>query len=73
MKAVEQIWATKPETAGRVRGRIESILDWATPRGYRVGENPARCAVISTIYRRQKPRSGASNTTRRSPIPRSRH
>jgi integrase len=42
MKAVEPIWATKPETASRVRGRIESILDWATARGYRVGENPAR-------------------------------
>src|SRR5262249_50283395 len=33
---------TKPETAGRVRGRIESILDWAKARGYRWGENPAR-------------------------------
>ena len=32
----------KPETAGRVRGRIESVLDWATARGYRQGENPAR-------------------------------
>ena len=42
MKAVEPIWTTKPETAGRVRGRIESILDWATTRGYRTGENPAR-------------------------------
>jgi integrase len=42
MKAVEPIWTTKPETAGRVRGRIESVLDWATARGYRQGENPAR-------------------------------
>jgi len=42
MKAIEPIWNTKPETAGRVRGRIESILDWATVRGYRQGENPAR-------------------------------
>jgi integrase len=42
MKAVEPIWTTKPETASRVRGRIESILDWATARGYRHGENPAR-------------------------------
>ena len=32
----------KPETASRVRGRIEAILDWATARGYRQGENPAR-------------------------------
>jgi integrase len=42
MKAIEPIWVQKPETAGRVRGRIESILDWATARGYRQGENPAR-------------------------------
>jgi integrase len=40
--AIEPIWATKPETASRVRGRIESILDWATAREYRQGENPAR-------------------------------
>ena len=42
LKVLEPIWATKPETAGRVRGRIESILDWAKVRGYRAGENPAR-------------------------------
>jgi integrase len=42
MKAVEPIWTAKPETASRVRGRIEAVLDWATARGYRQGENPAR-------------------------------
>ena len=42
MKIIEPIWTTKTETASRVRGRIESILDWATVRKYRVGENPAR-------------------------------
>lgn len=42
MKAIEPLWATKPETAGRVRGRIERILDWAKVRGYRDGDNPAR-------------------------------
>jgi integrase len=42
MKALEPIWSTKTETASRVRGRIESILDWATVRKYREGENPAR-------------------------------
>jgi integrase len=42
LKALEPIWATKNETAGRVRGRIESVLDWAKVRGYRHGENPAR-------------------------------
>lgn len=42
MKCLEQIWATKAETASRLRGRIENILDWATVRGLRQGENPAR-------------------------------
>jgi integrase len=42
LRTIEPIWATKPETASRVRGRIESVLDWATARGYRQGENPAR-------------------------------
>jgi integrase len=42
MKVIEPIWAIKPETANRVRGRIETVLDWATARGYRHGENPAR-------------------------------
>ena len=42
MKVLEPIWATKPETATRIRGRIESVLDWAKARGYRDGENPAR-------------------------------
>jgi integrase len=42
LKVLEPIWTAKPETAGRVRGRIEAILDWAKARGYRAGENPAR-------------------------------
>jgi integrase len=42
LKCIEPIWATKTETASRVRGRIESILDWATVRRYRQGDNPAR-------------------------------
>lgn len=36
------IWTTKTETASRVRGRIESVLGWATAHGYRSGDNPAR-------------------------------
>lgn len=36
------LWTAKPETASRLRGRIESILDWARVRCYRKGENPAR-------------------------------
>jgi integrase len=42
LKVLEPIWTAKPETASRLRGRIESILDWAKARGYRQGENPAR-------------------------------
>jgi integrase len=42
MQVIEPMWAVKPETASRVRGRIESILDWATVSEYRKGENPAR-------------------------------
>ena len=42
MKVIDPIWREKTETASRLRGRIESILDWATVRNYRKGENPAR-------------------------------
>ncbi len=42
LNILEPIWATKTETASRLRGRIESVLDWAKVRGYRDGENPAR-------------------------------
>jgi integrase len=42
MKVLEPIWSTKPETASRVRGRIERVLDWAKVRGFRQGENAAR-------------------------------
>ncbi|WP_087724472.1 tyrosine-type recombinase/integrase [Pandoraea sp. PE-S2T-3] len=42
MKVLEPIWISKTETASRLRGRIESVLDWATARGHRTGENPAR-------------------------------
>jgi integrase len=42
LRILEPLWATKTETATRLRGRIESVLDWATVRGYREGDNPAR-------------------------------
>lgn len=38
----QQFWQAKNETASRVRGRIESILGWATTSGFRAGDNPAR-------------------------------
>ncbi len=42
LKILEPIWTTKTETASRLRGRIQSVLDYATARGYRTGDNPAR-------------------------------
>lgn len=42
IKCLEPIWKTKQETASRIRGRIESVLDWARVRGFRDGDNPAR-------------------------------
>ena len=42
LKCIEPHWQTTTETMSRVRGRVESVLDWATVRGYRAGENPAR-------------------------------
>jgi integrase len=42
LKVLQPIWITKAETATRVRGRIERILDYAVSSGLREGENPAR-------------------------------
>ncbi|WP_324075209.1 MAG: integrase arm-type DNA-binding domain-containing protein [Erythrobacter sp.] len=42
LKVLEPIWREVPETASRLRGRIETVLDSAKARGYRQGENPAR-------------------------------
>jgi len=42
LRCLEPIWIKKTETANRLRGRIESVLDWSTVRGYRKGDNPAR-------------------------------
>jgi integrase len=42
VKVLSPIWGARTETATRVRGRIESILDWATVSRFRQGDNPAR-------------------------------
>src|SRR6516225_1859552 len=42
LKVIEPLWKRIPETASRVRGRIEMILDYATVRNLRIGDNPAR-------------------------------
>jgi integrase len=41
-RVLEPIWTKMPETASRIRGRIELVLDWATVRQHRTGDNPAR-------------------------------
>ena len=42
MRVLEPIWRTKTETAARLRGRIELVIDYAAAHGWRTGENPAR-------------------------------
>ncbi len=42
MQVLDPIWRTKTETASRLRGRLEQVLDWATVQGLREGLNPAR-------------------------------
>ena len=42
LSVLEPIWRGKTETASRLRGRIEAVLDWCRARGYRTGDNPAR-------------------------------
>jgi hypothetical protein len=42
LKVIKPLWERVPETASRVRGRIEAVLGWATVHHYRSGDNPAR-------------------------------
>jgi integrase len=59
LAALEPIWLTKPETANRLRGRIERILDFAKTRGWRSGDNPAawKGHLALTLPARSKVRS----------------
>lgn len=41
LRILQPIWQEKNETANRLRGRMESVLDWAKAAGYRTGDNPA--------------------------------
>lgn len=41
LRILQPIWVSKTETATRLRGRIEKVLDWAKVQGYRAGDNPA--------------------------------
>lgn len=58
LEILEPIWTAKPETASRVRGRIETVLDAAKARKYREGENPAR--MRGNIAQLLPPRSSLS-------------
>ena len=65
VKCLAAIWESKTETASRLRGRIESVLDWATTSGYRSGENPARWKghlenLLATISRSSRTRNHPS-------------
>jgi integrase len=42
LRVLNPVWSRAPETASRLRGRIEKVLDWATARKYRIGDNPAK-------------------------------
>lgn len=42
LRCVQPIWATKTETARKLRARMEAVLAWATVAGHRTGDNPAR-------------------------------
>ena len=64
MQIIEPIWPTKTETASRLRGRIESILDWATARGYRTGETRPAGAATSTSCCRQALEGGPGRAPR---------
>jgi len=68
MKALEPIWNEKPETASRVRGRIEAILAWATARGYRQVKIRLAGGVISKIFCRRRAKCAASSIMRRCPM-----
>lgn len=64
---LDPIWHELPETAFRVRGRIERILDWSTGRGYRTGENPARWkGGLAAVY---PPRSKVRKVKHHAAVP----
>lgn len=56
LSVLTPIWSEKPETASRLRGRIERVLDFAKARGWRDGENPAlwRGHLRNVLPARQK-------------------
>ena len=68
MKIIEPLWSKKPETASRLRGRIEAVLDWATVRGFRQVRIRHAGVVISTSCCRRAPRCARSSPMLRCPM-----
>jgi integrase len=48
------LWTARSQTAARLRGRIEAILDWAKARGHRQGDNPADWDVLNKVLAQPK-------------------
>ena len=69
MAALEPIWTAKPETATRVRGRIEAVLDYATARGQRAGRatRPGGVAISQNLLP-ARGKGGTSGTPRRAAV-----
>jgi integrase len=61
VEALKPIWLTKPETASRVRGRIERVLDAAKAKGLRSGENPARWRGHLDLLLPRRPKTSKSH------------
>jgi integrase len=62
---LKPIWNDKPETASRLRGRLEAVLDWSKMNGHREGENPARwrghlALVFPAVGRVHRPKHHAA-------------
>lgn len=53
VRVLEPIWTTKPETANRLRGRIERVLDRAKAKGHRSGDNPASKTLLKNLLAEQ--------------------
>lgn len=61
LTVLQPIWLTLPETASRVRGRIERVLDAAKAKGARTGENPARWKGHLELLLPRKPKFGPTH------------
>ncbi|HEY1798715.1 MAG TPA: integrase arm-type DNA-binding domain-containing protein [Stellaceae bacterium] len=67
VQVLDPIWSEKPETASRVRGRIEAVLDAATARGFRQGPNPAQWK--GTLAHILPPRARVRTVTHHAALP----